>query len=80
VIYMDAGSGAKRPVSESMIEKVARSIEIPLIVGGGITNPEKAYLNCKAGADVLVIGNAIEKDISLIKEMSAAIHGIKVNV
>jgi len=79
VIYMDAGSGAKRPVSESMIEKVARSIEIPLIVGGGITNPEKAYLNCKAGADVLVIGNAIEKDISLIKEMSAAIHAIPVS-
>jgi putative glycerol-1-phosphate prenyltransferase len=74
VIYMDAGSGAKRPVSESMIEKVARTIEIPLIVGGGITNPEKAYLNCKAGADMVVIGNAIEKDISLIKEMSAAIH------
>ena len=80
VIYMDAGSGAKRPVSEGMIEKVARSIEIPLIVGGGITDPEKAYINCKAGADVLVIGNAIEKDISLIKEMSAAIHALPVNM
>jgi putative glycerol-1-phosphate prenyltransferase len=80
VIYMDAGSGAKRPVAESMIEKVARSIEVPLIVGGGITTPEKAYLNCKAGADVLVIGNAIEKDISLITEMSAAIHSVPVNV
>ncbi|MEP7278117.1 MAG: geranylgeranylglyceryl/heptaprenylglyceryl phosphate synthase [Bacteroidota bacterium] len=78
VIYMDAGSGAKRPVSESMIEKVAQSIEIPLIVGGGITEPEKAYRNCKAGADVLVIGNAIEKDPSLIKELSAAIHAIPV--
>ncbi len=80
VIYMDAGSGAKRPISESMIEKVAQTIEIPLIVGGGITDPERAYRNCKAGADVLVIGNAIEKDPSLIKEMSAAIHGIRVNV
>jgi len=78
VIYMDAGSGAKRPISEGMIEKVARSIEAPLIVGGGITTPEKAYLNCKAGADVIVIGNAIEKDISLIKEMSAAIHSVPV--
>lgn len=76
LIYMDAGSGAKRPISESMIEKVAQSIEAPLIVGGGITNPEKAYLNCKAGADVIVIGNAIEKDSSLIKEMSSAIHSI----
>src|ERR1700712_935601 len=78
VIYMDAGSGAKKAVSESMIEKVSKSIEIPLIVGGGITDPEKAYRNCKAGADVLVIGNAIEKDISLIKEMSAAIHSVPV--
>jgi phosphoglycerol geranylgeranyltransferase len=76
LIYMDAGSGAKRPIHESMIEKVAGCIEAPLIVGGGITNPEKAYLNCKAGADVIVIGNAIEKDSSLIKEMSNAIHSI----
>ncbi|MGC4035650.1 MAG: geranylgeranylglyceryl/heptaprenylglyceryl phosphate synthase [Chitinophagaceae bacterium] len=80
LIYMDAGSGAKRPVSESMIKAVAEHIEIPLIVGGGITNPEKAYLNCKAGADVIVVGNAIEKDASLIKEMSDAIHSIPVKV
>lgn len=73
LIYMDAGSGAKRPISEGMIAAVASHIAIPLIVGGGITDPEKAYLNCKAGADVIVVGNAIEKDISLLKEMSAAI-------
>ena len=78
LIYMDAGSGAKRPVSESMIEKVAQAIEVPLIVGGGITQPEKAYLNCKAGADVIVVGNAIEKDASLIKEMAAAVHSVGV--
>lgn len=80
VIYMDAGSGAKRPISEGMIEKVSKTIEAPLIVGGGITSPEKAYRNCKAGADVIVIGNAIEKDTSLIKEMSAAIHSVPVTI
>ncbi len=80
VIYMDAGSGAKRPITESMIESVASHIEIPLIIGGGITTPEKAYLNCKAGADVIVIGNAIEKDAALIKEMAAAIHSVPVKV
>lgn len=74
LIYMDAGSGARKPVSESMIKKVSSCISVPLIVGGGITNPEKAYLNCKAGADILVVGNAIEKDASLIKEMAAAVH------
>ena len=78
VIYMDAGSGAKRPIPESMIETVAGHIDIPLIVGGGIITPEKAYRNCKAGADVIVIGNAIEKDPSLIVEMSTAIHSIPV--
>jgi phosphoglycerol geranylgeranyltransferase len=80
LIYMDAGSGAKRPITEGMIEAVARHIEVPLIIGGGITQPEKAYLNCKAGADVIVVGNAIEKDASLIREMSAAIHSIPMKV
>jgi phosphoglycerol geranylgeranyltransferase len=78
LIYMDSGSGAKRPVTETMIEKVASHIEAPLIVGGGITDPEKAYLNCKSGADIIVVGNAIEKDTSLIKEMSNAVHSIPV--
>lgn len=74
VIYMDAGSGAKNPISESMIQSVAQNVEAPVIVGGGIKDPEKAYNNCKAGADVVVVGNAIEKDPSLITEMSTAIH------
>jgi phosphoglycerol geranylgeranyltransferase len=78
LIYMDAGSGAKRSISEAMIQKVASCIEVPLIIGGGITTAEKAYLNCKAGADVIVVGNAIEKDASLIKEIAAAIHSVPV--
>jgi phosphoglycerol geranylgeranyltransferase len=78
LIYMDAGSGAKRAINESMIEKVSSCINVPLIIGGGITTAEKAYLNCKAGADLIVVGNAIEKDASLIKEISAAIHSVPV--
>jgi putative glycerol-1-phosphate prenyltransferase len=61
-----------------MIRTVSSHIESPLIVGGGITTPEKAYLSCKAGADVIVIGNAIEKDITLIKEMSYAIKSVEI--
>jgi putative glycerol-1-phosphate prenyltransferase len=80
LIYMDSGSGAKRPITESMIEMVASHIEVPLIVGGGITDPEKAYRNCKVGADVIVVGNAIEKDASLIKEMADAVHSLVVSV
>jgi len=78
LIYMDAGSGAKKAISESMIQKVSSCIDVPLIIGGGITTAEKAYLNCKAGADVIVVGNAIEKDASLIKEIAAAIHSVPV--
>lgn len=80
LIYMDAGSGAQKSISESMIAKVAGVIDVPLVVGGGIADPEKAYRNCKAGADLIVVGNAIEKDASLIREMSAAVHSVPVSV
>jgi len=80
LIYMDAGSGARRAISESMIAGVSASIQVPLIVGGGIIEPEKAYLNCRAGADLIVVGNAIEKDASLIKEMAAAVHSVPVKL
>lgn len=77
LIYMDAGSGAKRPITEAMIEAVAGQISVPLIVGGGIRDAEKAYLNCRAGADVIVVGNSLEKDPLLIREMAAAVHQLK---
>lgn len=80
VLYMDAGSGARNPISTTMIQKVASHTDLPLIVGGGIREAEQAYLHCKAGADVIVVGNAIEKDISLIKEISSAVHQHSINV
>ena len=78
MIYMDAGSGARRPISTEMIERVSVSIEIPLFIGGGIQDPEKVYLNAKAGADVIVVGNAIEKDATLLSEMASALHSVSV--
>ena len=77
LIYMDAGSGAKRPITESMIERVSAHIDVPLVIGGGILTAEKAYRNCKAGADIIVVGNAIEKEPSLISEMAAAVHSVR---
>lgn len=74
LLYMDAGSGAKNPIPESMIAAVAQHTSVPLIVGGGIRTPEKAYRNCKAGADLIVVGNSIEKDAGLIMEISHAVH------
>ncbi|NDC78681.1 MAG: geranylgeranylglyceryl/heptaprenylglyceryl phosphate synthase [Chitinophagia bacterium] len=73
-LYMDAGSGARRPIREDMIAAVASHVSIPLIVGGGITTPDKAHRNCQAGADIVVVGNAIEKDPTLIREICAAVH------
>lgn len=78
LIYLDAGSGARKPVPASMIRKVASQIHVPLIVGGGIRNPETAFLSCQAGADVIVVGNAIEKGASLVKELSDAVHSVPV--
>ena len=73
-IFMDGGSGALTPISEKMIASVRKSINAPLIIGGGISSGKKAAANCQAGADIIVVGNAIEKDESLIEEISNAIH------
>ena len=73
-IFMDGGSGAKNPISEKMIKTVREAINVPLIIGGGISSGEKAIANCKAGADIIVVGNAIEKDENLISEIADAIH------
>jgi len=73
---MDAGSGADCCISESMIKKVKENISVPLIIGGGIRTPEAAVKCCKAGADIIVVGNAVEKNTKLISEISEAVHKI----
>ena len=75
LIYLEAGSGALIPVSTSMISKVSQMIKIPLIVGGGIRTPEMAADAVRAGADVIVIGTAFEKEPELLKRFADAIHG-----
>lgn len=74
LIYMDAGSGADHPVSKEMITAVSNTVDIPVIVGGGIRSVEKVKENIDAGADVIVVGNALERDPELIKSMAACIH------
>jgi phosphoglycerol geranylgeranyltransferase len=72
LLYMDAGSGARFPISEEMIRKVATHTQVPLFVGGGIRTPDAAHSASKAGATVVVVGNAIEKDPMLIRELAEA--------
>ena len=70
LIYLDAGSGAYQEVPPRMIQQTRASIEIPLLVGGGINTPEKAQKAYEAGADTLVIGTAIEKDTNFISSVA----------
>jgi len=70
LIYLEAGSGAQHPVKTEMITRVKENIKVPLVVGGGIRNPEDAKNLLNAGADIIVIGNAVEKDPSFLKKIS----------
>jgi phosphoglycerol geranylgeranyltransferase len=74
LIYLEAGSGAIHPVNARMIKEVKKNIHIPLIVGGGISSPEEIEEICKAGADVVVVGNILEKEPGLLMEFSLAVH------
>ncbi len=61
-IYLEAGSGAKFPVSEEVILAVKSAISVPLIVGGGIRTTQQLNEAYEAGADMVVIGTAFEKE------------------
>ena len=74
IIYMDGGSGAEKPISPQMISAVRKAVDAPLIIGGGINSPEKVQIALKAGADVIVVGNAIEKDTQLIHKITQTIR------
>jgi phosphoglycerol geranylgeranyltransferase len=70
-IYLDGGSGATSPLSSEMIAGVRNHISVPLIVGGGIRTPDEVRKASKAGADVVVVGNAIEENPDLLPEIAA---------
>lgn len=74
LIYLEGGSGAINPVSDSMISKVRQMIDIPLIVGGGISTPEMAAAKAQAGADVICIGTKFEEEPELLQRFADAVH------
>jgi putative glycerol-1-phosphate prenyltransferase len=61
LIYLEAGSGAHTPVSPDIIRAVRAQLQLPLIVGGGITTPQAMLRAYEAGADMVVIGNHFEQ-------------------
>lgn len=77
LIFMDAGSGALQPVAPEMIRAVAQNISVPLVVGGGIRDAEKAQAAAQAGADVVVVGNILEKEPALLRELADAVTGCR---
>lgn len=72
-VYLEAGSGADRPVSPAMIRAVRCSVSLPLIVGGGIRDPRKAVKTVEAGANAVVTGTIMERDIARLESVIRAI-------
>jgi len=64
IIYLEAGSGATEAVAPSIIKRVKNTLSVPLIVGGGIRTKDQLEQAYNAGADLVVIGTAFEKDES----------------
>ena len=67
LLYLEAGSGAKNAVPTEMVQLVSQNINIPLIVGGGITSFEQIQKTYESGADLVVIGTAFEEDLHFFK-------------
>jgi geranylgeranylglyceryl phosphate synthase family protein len=74
LIFAEAGSGALNAVPEKIIKAIRDVISVPLIVGGGIRTAEQARKSCDAGADIIVVGNILEKEPELVNEIAEAIH------
>jgi putative glycerol-1-phosphate prenyltransferase len=73
-VYLDAGSGAAHPVTPAVIRAVRRAISLPLLVGGGMKTAEQVRAARTAGADLLVVGTAVETDgADRIRELVAAL-------
>ena len=78
-VYLECGSGSHLPVPDEMISAVKAGIDIPLVVGGGITEPAVAVAKVQAGADFIITGNVLEKtgNEALVYEFAQAIHNAK---
>ncbi len=70
VLYLEAGSGALHPVAEKTIQAVNEAVDIPIIVGGGIRSAQQAQTAWEAGADLIVVGTALEKEPQLLQDLS----------
>ena len=73
-IYLEAGSGAREPISPEFVSKVKKVLKNALlVVGGGIRNSDTAYSMAKAGADIIVTGTIFEEDPIRLRNIVNAI-------
>jgi putative glycerol-1-phosphate prenyltransferase len=72
LIYLEAGSGAEKCLSQKLIEEVKKNINIPLVVGGGIRKKEDVMKLYHAGADIVVVGNAVEENYTITLDLAGA--------
>jgi phosphoglycerol geranylgeranyltransferase len=68
LIYLEAGSGASRPVPSEIIKAVKENISIPIVAGGGMRSGKDIENSFEAGADMIILGNGVEKDPALLAE------------
>lgn len=69
MIYLEAGSGARISLSSEIIVAVKKEVSVPLIVGGGIKTSTDVQRIYQAGADIVVVGNALEANPHLLSEI-----------
>ncbi|UCD64302.1 MAG: geranylgeranylglyceryl/heptaprenylglyceryl phosphate synthase [Candidatus Zixiibacteriota bacterium] len=76
LVYLDAGSGCRYPVPPAMVQAVSSYVDLPVMVGGGLTTPRDCAERVQAGAAFIVVGNHLESspDIGLLRELVAAVH------
>ncbi|MBR8534824.1 geranylgeranylglyceryl/heptaprenylglyceryl phosphate synthase [Carboxylicivirga sediminis] len=74
MIYMDAGSGALQPISQAMIRAVQAAVDVPLMIGGGIRSVDDLLRAYEAGADLVVVGNVLEQDLSLLNDFHEVVE------
>lgn len=76
-VYLEAGSGALNAVPAPVVAAVRASVDLKVIVGGGIRTPEQARERVEAGAHAIVVGNLFEKhnDETLFRDFVQAVHG-----
>lgn len=66
LIYMDGGSGALNPIPTAIIKKVAKYVDLPIIIGGGLKTKKEIDAAYAAGATIVVVGTAFENDTNLL--------------